>query len=41
MGHIRRTIMLKNLLRKLDGELDAPTDIEIAWEAFMEAINAK
>ena len=33
--------MLKKLLTKLDGELDAPTDIEIAWEAFMEAINAK
>ena len=30
--------MFKNLLRKLDGELDAPTDIEIAWEAFREAL---
>lgn len=32
--------MFKTLLRKLDGELD-PTDIEIAWEAFVEAIHGQ
>lgn len=32
--------MFEHLIKKLDdGELNAPTDIEIAWESLREAIN--
>ena len=37
----RKIAMLKNLLTKLDRELNEPNDFDIAIEAFMEAIHAR